>query len=382
MPILNVNELYGPVSQGEGNTRGMPCHFLRMAGCNLSCGWCFGWYPDVGRQPFITMAKGGKEKLGELCVGDKLLTLDDKGRFVETTVTGILKYEVDEWVRAVIRGTAYYMTLDHRLFTNRGLMEAKNLEKGDEIMDDARNGVLVTSVRIIDQMTRFPLPVTGLTCEPYPTYLADGMWQHNCDTPYTWNWIGTHFKHPQKFDKKAENHKVMSDDLLSEIRRFGRRFPSIRMLVVTGGEPLLQQARLPPLLGPLKNEGWRIELETNGTISPSRSMFDCVTQFNVSPKLLNSGQRFEHRLRHDALMALSTNENCIFKFVVRNYEENREIKEIVNTFNLRQVWLMPEATTREEHEKSEPMVALMAKQNGWNYTPRDHILMYGNERRR
>lgn len=37
---LAVNEIYGPVLQGEGPDTGRPMVFLRMAGCNLDCSWC------------------------------------------------------------------------------------------------------------------------------------------------------------------------------------------------------------------------------------------------------------------------------------------------------------------------------------------------------
>lgn len=37
---LAVNELYGPVFQGEGPLTGRPFVFLRLAGCNLDCSWC------------------------------------------------------------------------------------------------------------------------------------------------------------------------------------------------------------------------------------------------------------------------------------------------------------------------------------------------------
>jgi 7-cyano-7-deazaguanosine (preQ0) biosynthesis protein QueE len=37
---MKVNEIYGPVEQGEGPALGEPCLFLRMAGCNLACTFC------------------------------------------------------------------------------------------------------------------------------------------------------------------------------------------------------------------------------------------------------------------------------------------------------------------------------------------------------
>lgn len=37
---LLINEIYGPVEQGEGKSVGMPCIFLRLATCNLHCKWC------------------------------------------------------------------------------------------------------------------------------------------------------------------------------------------------------------------------------------------------------------------------------------------------------------------------------------------------------
>ena len=40
VPALKVNEIYGPVAQGEGPWAGRPQVFLRLAGCNLNCVWC------------------------------------------------------------------------------------------------------------------------------------------------------------------------------------------------------------------------------------------------------------------------------------------------------------------------------------------------------
>lgn len=39
-PELVVNEIFGPTVQGEGQSMGRRCAFLRLGGCNLSCTWC------------------------------------------------------------------------------------------------------------------------------------------------------------------------------------------------------------------------------------------------------------------------------------------------------------------------------------------------------
>ena len=63
---------------------------------------------------------------------------------------------------------------------------------------------------------------------------------------------------------------------------------SIRHLVITGGEPLMQQDDLVELVTFLKPEFY-VEVETNGTILPNNELTTLVDQWNVSPKTKNSG---------------------------------------------------------------------------------------------
>ena len=52
MTSLVVNEIYGPVFQGEGPDLGKPCHFLRLWGCSVQCHWCdtsYTWDTSVFR---------------------------------------------------------------------------------------------------------------------------------------------------------------------------------------------------------------------------------------------------------------------------------------------------------------------------------------------
>lgn len=48
---LSLIELYKSV-QGESSFAGMPCIFVRLAGCNLRCSWCDSEYTFSGGQPF------------------------------------------------------------------------------------------------------------------------------------------------------------------------------------------------------------------------------------------------------------------------------------------------------------------------------------------
>lgn len=45
--VLSVNEIFLSL-QGEGTRAGLPCAFVRLAGCNLRCNWCdtqYAWEP-------------------------------------------------------------------------------------------------------------------------------------------------------------------------------------------------------------------------------------------------------------------------------------------------------------------------------------------------
>ncbi|MDF3310007.1 7-carboxy-7-deazaguanine synthase QueE [Rhodococcus sp. T2V] len=60
---LRIVEIFGPTLQGEGASVGLAAHFLRLAGCNLSCVWCdtaFSWDPaqEDPERPPTTMTTG------------------------------------------------------------------------------------------------------------------------------------------------------------------------------------------------------------------------------------------------------------------------------------------------------------------------------------
>src|SRR3954454_17936401 len=48
---MHLIELYKSV-QGESSFAGLPCIFVRLAGCNLRCSWCDSEYTFSGDKPF------------------------------------------------------------------------------------------------------------------------------------------------------------------------------------------------------------------------------------------------------------------------------------------------------------------------------------------
>ena len=133
-----------------------------------------------------------------------------------------------------------------------------------------------------------------------------------CDTKYTWDWAN--------FDYIQEVMSLESSQLEEKILGF-----SCSNLVITGGEPLLQQAELFPLVASLKSRGMRFEVETNGTIAPTPELARDIDQWNVSPKLANSGNPVDRREVATALSVFRELPNAYFKFVVAEPEDVEEV---------------------------------------------------------
>lgn len=204
-----------------------------------------------------------------------------------------------------------------------------------------------------------------------------------CDTPYTWNWTGTKFAHPEKYDPAMEVHKLEAWQIREKIYALAG---DVRALVVSGGEPMLQQMNLSELFKAMKEQDeWWIEIETNGTVPPIDSILPYINQFNCSPKTANSGpdNPLKDRLKlHTLEKIASYGEKATFKFVIQTEKDVEEMKAIIllACISPKQVWLMPEGRTKEEQELRQYQVKEMAEKEGYNFSPRLHILEFGNKR--
>lgn len=191
-----------------------------------------------------------------------------------------------------------------------------------------------------------------------------------CDTKYTW--LGQ-----EKALPGVEFTPLPAREIEDKVARFG-----CKHLVLTGGEPLLHQRQVEPLLARLKQQGYFIEVETNGTIVPTAEVTEAVDCFNVSPKLSNSLVNVNARVKRDALRAHVQSNKAWFKFVICAKGDIGEVEEMIaeNGIPRERVILMPEGIDALTILERSRWIAEICKARGFRFTPRLHILLYGNKR--
>ena len=197
-----------------------------------------------------------------------------------------------------------------------------------------------------------------------------------CDTPFTWDWSG---KNGPPQDRSALE-RLTVEQVVERVEAI----PYRRNLVITGGEPLVQQTALVPLVHQLWNLGYTIEVETNGTLAPDQGLLGMVW-WNVSPKLPHSGVPLERAWKPDLLHAwwLSETTGMAFKFVVQSPEDVELVADLVEQADLPadQVWIMPEGR-RPVTLVGRQACAERALELGFNYTGRLHVMLWGDVRGR
>ena len=182
-----------------------------------------------------------------------------------------------------------------------------------------------------------------------------------------------------------------------------RNLGTINHVVITGGEPMLQKDALAVLCKELKNQcNVHITLETNGTIF-DEEVAQYIDLASISPKLKNSVPtnktealglkatgpfNFHDETRKQTnviqkwILSSKKNKNDYqLKFVVAHEQEEDEIRnEFLNQLNevdQNNVMLMPLGTNDNELSQTTKVALQLAVKNGWRYTPRIHIDIFG-----
>jgi 7-carboxy-7-deazaguanine synthase len=186
-----------------------------------------------------------------------------------------------------------------------------------------------------------------------------------CDTPYT-SW------RPEGTDWTIER-------ILDEVKAYPARH-----VVVTGGEPMIAP-EIVPLTERLRDAGRHITIETAGTV------FEPVAcdLMSISPKLANStpegpfaAQHERLRIQEDVLRRLMTRYPYQLKFVMERPEDLDEVAALVEAVGAERerVILMPEGTDRERLAERSGWLAETCKQEGFRFSPRLHVDLWGNQR--
>lgn len=183
-----------------------------------------------------------------------------------------------------------------------------------------------------------------------------------CDVPFTWD--------RTRFDLAAQSRRIAVDSLVEWVLS-----SPARLVVVTGGEPLLQQDGLTVLATRLATLGYRVEIETNGTLVPSRTLTAATHLFLVSPKLRGFAAATDaiERINGPALTAFTETGRAV---VVRTEEDLAELAELEQRHGLYPIWLMPEGIHSEQVLAGMSWLAQPARQRGWNLTARLHVLLH------
>lgn len=167
----------------------------------------------------------------------------------------------------------------------------------------------------------------------------------DCDTPY------------------ALDYEEGIEFTVSQIVEKIKSINSIRHVVITGGEPMVQQTAVYNLILELKN--YKIVIMTNGTI-PLKYEYPKNIIFEVSPKYVPiSPTYFKAR--------------SIFKFVINNTKDLDVVDNFVKKFSLNpsRIYLMPQAMNVNEHNENLKIIWKHALEHGYNISPRLHILAFG-----
>jgi organic radical activating enzyme len=189
-----------------------------------------------------------------------------------------------------------------------------------------------------------------------------------CDTKYTWDF--------ERYNYDDEVREQSAEDVACLVNA-----SATRRLVLTGGEPLLQQKALAAFFAALAPD-IVVEVETNGTISPTPETLARVNQWNVSPKLGNAGDPKPLRLRPAVLLGLRDAARSYLKLVVQSDADYAEADALVKELSWPRdrVLFMPEATDRDVLRARALPVAEAARARGFRFSSRLHLELWGGRR--
>lgn len=204
-----------------------------------------------------------------------------------------------------------------------------------------------------------------------------------CDTSYTWNFTrtgGTAVRPELKSYSQAEEvHQMTPLEVAEKIFEL-----NTRLVIISGGEPMLQQDTLSIAVGMLIASHKNVQFETNGTVLPDKRMISLFQQYPynmfwvVSPKLKHA-QTLQRPVDIRAWEEYAPS----FKFVCQGPEDFDEVEQILGpNHDPSDVFIMAEGRTPEELLPKQRLLIEGTLQRHWNFSTRMHDLLWDNVRAR
>ena len=187
-----------------------------------------------------------------------------------------------------------------------------------------------------------------------------------CDTPYT-SW-------------QPEGEERSIESIADEAAKYGASH-----VVITGGEPMIA----PKIEELTRRMAGHITIETAGTVEADVR----CDLMSISPKLANStphqreggrwaAQHERRRRQPEVLKRLMARYPYQLKFVIAQPADLAEVREIVAETGAgkERVLLMPEGTDRAVLTERACWLVEVCKREGFRFSPRLHIELWGNRR--
>ncbi|MFC2017771.1 7-carboxy-7-deazaguanine synthase QueE [Chloroflexota bacterium] len=190
-----------------------------------------------------------------------------------------------------------------------------------------------------------------------------------CDTRYTWDW--------QQYDHEEQVLEISKEYIQRQILGYNCQY-----LVITGGEPMLQQKQILPLLDCLKDKSFYIEIETNGTVIPDPDLASFVDHWSVAPKLQNSGNPLPLREIPQVYRYFTGLATSHFKYTINDEDDFEEVRGIMQKYGImpERTYLMPQATDRDSLLERSGWLVELCKRHGCLFSTRLQVLLWGDRR--
>lgn len=228
------------------------------------------------------------------------------------------------------------------------------------------------------------------TVELYKDFNSLPLVETGCDSYASWHPAFKHLSPTLTTEELVERMLALTPNNM-----WGQNNGNDVHLVITGGEPLLgwQRAYKELLSHPCMEDLLNITFETNGTQELHDDFKEYLVEwleqdlrrqvtFSVSAKLSASGELWDDAIRPEVVKSYQEYGHTYLKFVVETDEHIIEAVRASDAFRAGGfrgvIYLMPQGGVVKPYDENKLRIANICCEQGWNYSPRLHVDLWGN----